>query len=168
MPYAHRHAVDASAIRTGAYPSFVVERDDLGSWLGGPAAGVRAERLGLPESGPGSLAGVGRRIVALCIDWAVSLGITALILPGDPFVTLGVFLVMNIILVGSIGFTIGHRLLGLQVRVLQERGNAGSFVGFWRSSVRSVLVCLVIPAVVWDSDGRGLHDRAAGTVITRR
>jgi hypothetical protein len=33
--------------------------------------------------------------------------------------------------------------------------------------VRTVLLCLVLPAVVWDSSGRGLHDVAAGTVIVR-
>jgi len=33
--------------------------------------------------------------------------------------------------------------------------------------VRSALLCLVIPAVVWDRDGRGLHDTAAGTVLVR-
>ncbi|MFE4466652.1 RDD family protein, partial [Oerskovia sp. NPDC056781] len=30
-----------------------------------------------------------------------------------------------------------------------------------------VLLCLVVPAVVWDGDGRGMHDKAAGTVIVR-
>jgi uncharacterized RDD family membrane protein YckC len=41
-------------------------------------------------------------------------------------------------------------------------------VGFARGAVRTALLCLVIPAVVWDADGRGLHDKAAGTVIVRR
>ena len=31
-----------------------------------------------------------------------------------------------------------------------------------------LLLVLVIPAVVMDEDGRGLHDRAAGTVVVRR
>lgn len=34
--------------------------------------------------------------------------------------------------------------------------------------VRTALVCLVIPAVVWDRDTRGLHDRAMSTVCVRR
>jgi uncharacterized RDD family membrane protein YckC len=25
----------------------------------------------------------------------------------------------------------------------------------------------VIPATIWDRDGRGLHDKAAGTVVVR-
>jgi uncharacterized RDD family membrane protein YckC len=147
----------------------VVSREDVGSWLEGPGAGAGdgANRLGLPQVGPGSMAGLGRRIIALCIDWAVAWGITALVLPGNSLVVLAVFLVMNVILVGSIGFTIGHRLLGIQVRVVGA-AKPGGYLGFGRSVLRSVLLCLVIPAVVWDADGRGLHDRAAGTVITRK
>jgi uncharacterized RDD family membrane protein YckC len=75
------------------------------------------------------------------------------------------FATMNVLLVSTIGSTIGHRLLGLQVRVV---AHAAGTVGFARGAVRTLLLCLVIPAVVWDSDGRGLHDRAAGTVIVRR
>jgi uncharacterized RDD family membrane protein YckC len=39
--------------------------------------------------------------------------------------------------------------------------------GLWRPIVRSVLLALVIPAVIWDADNRGLHDKAAGTVLVR-
>jgi hypothetical protein len=31
----------------------------------------------------------------------------------------------------------------------------------------TLLLCLVIPAVVMDSDGRGLHDRAVGSIVVR-
>ena len=44
----------------------------------------------------------------------------------------------------------------------------GGWVGLWRPVVRTVLLCLVIPAVIWDADQRGLHDKAAGTVLLRR
>jgi hypothetical protein len=33
--------------------------------------------------------------------------------------------------------------------------------------VRTVLLCLAIPALIWDADLRGLHDRAAGTMLVR-
>jgi hypothetical protein len=33
--------------------------------------------------------------------------------------------------------------------------------------VRSVLLMIVIPALVWDSDHRGFHDKIAGTVLVR-
>ena len=40
-------------------------------------------------------------------------------------------------------------------------------MGLWRPIVRSVLLALVIPAVIWDADQRGLHDKAVGTVLVR-
>ncbi len=40
--------------------------------------------------------------------------------------------------------------------------------GLLAGAVRTGLLCLVIPAVVWDKDGRGLHDLAARTAIVRR
>ena len=32
---------------------------------------------------------------------------------------------------------------------------------------RTALLIVVIPAVIWDADQRGLHDKAAGTVLVR-
>jgi len=153
----------------------MASREDMGSWLEGgrqdDVAGS-AGRLGLPESGPGSRARLGRRVVALVVDWAVATLIAYLVTGPAAFaelnswVTLLVFALENVLLVSTVGFTIGHRLLGLQVRVLGAP--EGIAPGFARGAVRTVLLCLVIPAVVWDGDGRGLHDRAAGTVLVRR
>jgi uncharacterized RDD family membrane protein YckC len=75
---------------------------------------------------------------------------------------LAVFAVENLLLVGTLGFTIGHRVAGLQVRSIN--GAAASPV---QVLVRTVLLCLFLPAMFWDRDGRGLHDKAAGTVIVR-
>jgi uncharacterized RDD family membrane protein YckC len=33
--------------------------------------------------------------------------------------------------------------------------------------VRTALLIVVIPAVIWDADQRGLHDKVAGTVLVR-
>jgi hypothetical protein len=33
--------------------------------------------------------------------------------------------------------------------------------------VRFVLLCLLVPALVTDRDGRGLHDKAARSVVVR-
>jgi uncharacterized RDD family membrane protein YckC len=143
-------------------------REELASWLGGdspePGSGpTRGARLGLPPTGSGSLASVARRVVALCVDWALCLLISQAFFAGQALVPVGVLAVENIMLVGTLGTTIGHRLLGLQVRV-----PSGAPVGIGRAALRTALLCLVIPAVVWDGDGRGMHDRAAGTVIVRR
>ncbi len=139
----------------------------MGSWLeGSPGDDSRhsGSKLGLPAAGPGSMAPLGRRVLALMIDWLVCLLISNLAFGGHAMATLAVFAVENVLLVSTLGYTLGHRILGLQVRGL---AGPGQMVGFVRGATRAVLLCLVLPAVVWDSDGRGMHDRAAGTVIVR-
>lgn len=148
----------------------------LGGWLeGGPTAGSHpGARLGLPATGSGSLARLGRRAVALCIDWGLSLAISAAFFALDPWATLSIFALENLLLVSTLGHTIGHRIMGIQVRRLAFAGTPPGVEtgapppGLLRALLRTVLICLVIPAVVWDADGRGMHDRAAGTVIVRR
>jgi uncharacterized RDD family membrane protein YckC len=120
------------------------------------------QRLGLPESGPGSLAKVGRRIFALMIDWLLSMLVSQAFAKGDSTATLLIFSLEQWLLIATIGYSIGHRLLGLQVRRLD-----GKYVGFWRSLIRIGLILLVIPATIWDADNRGLHDKAAGTTLVR-
>ncbi len=140
-------------------------RDDVGSWLdGGPSAGAeyRGQHLGLPPLGVGSLAPLGRRVVAVTIDWALCLLISSALFGRNAWGPLGVLAVENVVLVGTIGMTVGHRLLGLRVVRL-----GGGAVGIARAAARTVLLCAAIPAVVWDADGRGLHDHLAGTVIVR-
>ncbi|TFB51354.1 RDD family protein [Cryobacterium tagatosivorans] len=124
------------------------------------------ERLGLPESGPRSVARPGRRIAALAIDWALAYAASALFFSADGFVngfaTTGLFVALQILFIPTIGGSVGHRLVGLYVVPL-----AGGWVGPWRPIVRSVLLGLVVPALVWDSDQRGFHDKVAGTVLVR-
>ena len=118
------------------------------------------QRLGLPESGAGSLAKLGRRTVALVIDWALAMLVSQAFAGGDSTITLGIFALMQLLLVATLGYSVGHRVLGLQVRRLD-----GHYVGLWRSLIRVVLILLVIPATIWDGDNRGLQDKAAGTVL---
>ncbi|MFD6282166.1 RDD family protein [Streptomyces sp. NPDC060209] len=151
-------------------------RQAIGSWLSGPRAaaeemgadfGYRGERLGLPQDGPGSIAPLGRRFGALFIDWAVCMVIAyGLLARGDQQAAgnwaLAVFLVMSLLTVGTVGSTPGKRMLGL--RVIAEDGGR---LGVVRVVLRSVLLLLVIPAIVWDRDSRGLHDRLARAVQVR-
>ncbi len=147
-------------------------REDMGSWLQGGQGGdvASAGRLGLPATGSGSPAPLGRRVVALAVDWLLCLAISGAFLDADPMATLAVFALENLLLVGTLGYTVGHRLLGLTVRAAPASVGGATYVppGVGRAAVRTVLLCLVVPAVVWDGDGRSLHDRAAGTVIVRR
>jgi uncharacterized RDD family membrane protein YckC len=129
--------------------------------------GYRGEQLGLPEDGPGSIARPGRRLGALAVDWGLCLLIAyGLITDGYGQATsnwaLLIFFVMSALTVGSVGFTPGKRLFGLRVIAL----GTGT-VSPPRALLRTVLLCLALPALIWDRDGRGLHDRLAKTVEVR-
>jgi len=39
--------------------------------------------------------------------------------------------------------------------------------GLLRATLRTLLLLLLVPAVIWDRDGRGLHDKLAGTLLVR-
>ena len=145
----------------------MVDRKDIGSWLSGPdTSGISkypGERLGLPESGPGSIARAGRRIAAITIDWTVALLISNFAFAGDAWATLAIFAVEQALLVGTLGYSIGHRAVG--IHVVRAGGGAP---GPLAALVRSLLLCLVIPAVIFDPDHRGLHDKALNTLLLRR
>lgn len=120
------------------------------------------ERLGLPERGQMSVARVGRRSVAIIVDWFLAWVISL------PFgqanqtglVTLLVFALMQIVFIPTIGGSIGHRLLGMKLISLN-----GTWIGLYRPFIRTILLVLVIPVLVWDSDQRGFHDKIAATVL---
>ena len=92
------------------------------------------------------------------IDWLVAVSISAGFLGYDPAATLGVFFVVTTVLVGTLGATIGQRVMGIGIRRL-----GGELPGLRRAAIRTLALCLVIPAVVWAPDGRGAHDVWAGT-----
>lgn len=48
------------------------------------------------------------------------------------------------------------------------RRTSGRMLDPWRTLVRTVLVCLVIPPVIYNRDQRGLHDLAVDAVAVRR
>ncbi|MCE4946403.1 MULTISPECIES: RDD family protein [Streptomyces] len=151
-------------------------RQAFGSWISGPRAaaedmgvdfGYRGQQLGLPEEGPGSIARVGRRFGALFIDWALCLLVAYGLLSGGKAQSasnwaLVVFAVLSVLTVGTVGCTPGKRLLGL--RVVSEGGGR---ITLPRVVLRTVLLVLVIPAAIWDRDGRGLHDRLSRSVQVR-
>lgn len=143
-----------------------INRKDVGSWLEGPPQLNQQEypgqRLGRPEKGPGSIARFPRRVGAILVDWGIALIISAAFFNYDSMATLLIFAVMQIVLVGFSGFSIGHRIFGMQVQRLD-----GTYAGFLAGAIRSLLVSLFIPAFIVDADQRGLHDRAVHTVLVR-
>ncbi|MDO4241813.1 MAG: RDD family protein [Microbacteriaceae bacterium] len=124
------------------------------------------ERLGLPEFGELSVARVGRRVVAISLDWAMAWLLAVKFLAVSPllqgFVVLGVFALLQMLFIPTLGGSLGHRMCGLRVVPL-----VGGWVGVWRPAVRTLLLCLVVPLLVWDSDQRAFHDKIAGTVLVR-
>jgi uncharacterized RDD family membrane protein YckC len=128
-----------------------------------PRDGYPGERLGLPATGAGSIARVGRRLAALAIDWAAAVVISVAFFAYDSLATLAIFAVVQVLFIPTLGGSPGHRIVGLRVAAMH-----GGWVGLWRPIVRTALLVLVIPAVIWDPDQRGLHDKVAGTVLLRR
>ena len=125
------------------------------------------ENLGLPESGPRSVARLGRRLLAILIDWLIAYGLSLLFFrqkdgTTNPWINLGIFAMLQVIFLLFFNGSIGHLLLRL--RLVPTRGGA---MAPWRPLVRTVLLCLAIPALIWDRDQRGLHDRLAGTILVR-
>lgn len=120
-----------------------------------------------PNQGIGSTlptAGWARRIVALLLDWWMALVVAIALYDRSAVAQIVIFAVMQVVLVGTIGSSVGHFVCRLQV----QRATGG-WAGPWRAVLRTALLCLVIPPVVTVKGGRrGLHDVAAGTVITRR
>ena len=125
----------------------------------------------MPETGPGSLASMGRRLAALMIDWLISYGLAALAMAFGVFsermlatAVLVIWFLLGLVAVRLFTFTPGQLALGLQVAAVDGRLP----VGIGRVAVRGLLVALVIPALLTDADGRGIQDRVTGTAVLRR
>ena len=128
------------------------------------------ERLGLPAAGAGSVAGFGRRLAALTIDWFIGYAIAAMFATPDPAVNpwfgwlvLGVWFVLTAVPVAAFGASAGMTMLGLRVLSVDGRATVGPGMVL----LRTALIAVVVPPLVRDVDGRGWHDRAARTVVVR-
>lgn len=104
---------------------------------------------------------LGRRLLALVIDWVVA-ALSAAAVAGVSYppenirqnlIITACFVVEVSLLTGLLGYSIGKRVLGLEVE-----GVDGRPIGVPKALARTVLVCLVIPAIVMNDEQRGLHD----------
>jgi uncharacterized RDD family membrane protein YckC len=133
---------------------------------GQPSQGrVRGASLGLPASGRGSLATFSSRVVAYLIDAVAAVLIASLFtaphLPRQwTALSFALITVVTLVLFGQ---TPGMRLVGLRL----AHPRPGARLALWRAVVRTALLCLLVPALVVDSDGRGLHDRLTDTAVVR-
>lgn len=154
----------------------------MGSWLSGPQPAETGEypgqRLGLPPSGPGSVAGFGRRLLALVLDWLVAYGLAGLGVAAGVVTSallstavLAIWLLLGAVAVRLFGFTPGQFACGLRVATVGAAGRHGELglgVGIGRAIARGLLIALVVPPLFADGDGRGLQDRVTGTAVVRR
>lgn len=116
-----------------------------------------------PKLPPGYIpARWGRRISALFIDWIAStLVLIAIIGPHNYSKPSGTSLVLPVVLVEMVLFTaflggsFGQMALGIRVRRVN-----GARLSPWAILIRSLLILLVIPPLIYKPDGRGLHDMA--------
>ena len=166
-----RHArFDTIRTRGGlmGYPN--PHESDYDLFMTGHAGCSVSTVLGL-KSGDDLLGHGDRRAVAVVGDGALVSGIVFEALNnagylGKKLLVDGQFAALSLLalayLIGLVinGSTFGMAILGLRVTM-----DDGSKAGLYAIGMRTVLLFLVIPAVVWDQDGRGLHDRIAHTMI---
>ena len=109
-----------------------------------------------------ALLGLGAFLVDVVVSALVAGIFTAPELPRNR--SLLVFAVLYFGCTAIVQQTPGMRLLKLRV----VRVDRSAPIGLWRAVVRTALLMVLVPALVVDGDGRGLHDRLTGTAVIRR
>ena len=113
-----------------------------------------------------------RRTVGLFIDWAASTGVVILFVGWDSYSEVGsadtwftpiVFAIESAVLMALVGGSFGQ--LATKIRVIRTDGTRRP-PDLLRALIRQLMICLVIPPLVFKPDGRGLHDMVAGTQTT--
>jgi uncharacterized RDD family membrane protein YckC len=111
-----------------------------------------------------------RRILALLVDYAACWGVMLLIYGGDWFGNGSLpSLYLNLLFIGEsavfmalAGGSFGQ--LATRLRVVRADGS-GRPLSLLAALLRQVLICLVIPPLVFRPDGRGLHDLASRSAV---
>ena len=111
-------------------------------------------------------------MAALVVDWVASTLVVILLIGpagwledrASGFYVLGVFALESMLFTALLGGSFGK--LVTRLRVVRDDGS-GRPLDLLRCLVRAVLVCLVIPPLVFRPDGRGLHDMAVGSRTVR-
>lgn len=119
---------------------------------------------------------LGRRFLGLSIDWLMCYAIALGFFGGSASFAerasqarvphLVIFFIEVLVLTAFGGATAGHRIVGL--RVVQFSGGANPTP--IQALIRTVLLCLVVTAITYDENGRGIHERLSRTrlVDTRK
>ena len=111
-------------------------------------------------------AGLGRRFAALTLDWTMCSILSGFIWVGSwghgQFAPLVIFFIEVSILTSLQQASAGQRILKLRVVDFTN----GGLVSPARVLLRTLLICLVLPAVFM-KDGRGLHDHLARSLVIK-
>ena len=113
---------------------------------------------------------LGRRMSALMVDWlacyfivAASAGGIGQMAPNRSWTVLALFFAEIAILSALQGASLGHRIFGIKILKFSD----GGAITPLQALIRSALLITVIFAITFDENGRGLHERFSGTVLTR-
>jgi len=113
---------------------------------------------------------LGRRLAALMVDWlacyfivAASAGGLGAMAPNRSFTVLALFFAEIAIFSTLQGASVGHRIFGIRI----VRFVDGGAISPLQALIRSALLITVIFAITFDENGRGIHERLSGSVLTR-
>jgi uncharacterized RDD family membrane protein YckC len=113
---------------------------------------------------------LGRRFAALMVDWlacyfivAASAGGIGAMASNRSWMVLALFFAEVAILSALQGATLGHRLFGIKI----VRFIDGGIISPRQALLRSALLVTVVFAITFDENGRGMHERFSGSVLTR-
>ena len=110
----------------------------------------------------------GRRMLGVLIDWLMSyaLAIGFFVEFGEPSMGAVVFLIFTVqylIFAALGGATPGHRIVGLKI----VRFSDGGMPTPLQALIRTGLLVLIITAITFDQNGRGVNERLSNTVLVR-
>jgi uncharacterized RDD family membrane protein YckC len=113
---------------------------------------------------------LGRRLSALMVDWlacyfivAASAGGLGKMAPNRSWTVLALFFAEVAILSALQGASLGHRIFGIKIIRFAD----GGAITPVQALIRSALLVTVIFAITFDENGRGMHERFSGSVLTR-
>ena len=111
-------------------------------------------------------ASLGRRLIALVIDWTMCRLIASFLSPAlffeNTFSTLLIFFIEVTLFTIAFQASAGQRIMGVKILTYPEQNR----VAPQKIVLRTLLICLVIPAV-FTSNGRALHDQFTGSQSVR-
>ena len=110
----------------------------------------------------------GRRMLGVLIDWLLCLAIAQGFFDGgqrwpEPYVAPLIFITQYLFFAALGGATPGHRIVGLKI----VRFSDGGMPTPVQALIRTGLLILIITAITFDQNGRGINERLSNTVLVK-